>query len=267
MLPLTPLTQTTHRRLYAWADWLLSWWQIIYVGAQLLVLALSPSSYRPSQRKLITLKIYAATAPVLPGYLAMSALASLILIRIVIATTLAYGLSHFALELLIRTLVLELLPLSVALIVAVRYTMPEGITVRDMRARGDFTALWAAGGDPARDVLLPRVIAGIFSVLLLAALSGFIALVLAYLSVYGFRTWGFEGYTRSVGQVFNPVVALVFCMKTVFFSLAVSVIPIVYDPKVDRHDEIGANVEIKVLARLFTVILMIEVFSLIGNYY
>jgi phospholipid/cholesterol/gamma-HCH transport system permease protein len=250
-----------------WGEWLHGWWRIFYIGAQLIVLALSSSSYRPSQRKLMQLKLYTATAPLLTSFLLLSALVSLIVTRIVVTTALTYGLSQFALEVLIRTLVLELLPLSVALIVAVRYTMPEGKLVRDMRERGEFAAQWDAGGDPTRDVLLPRVIAGVFSVLLLAALSGFMALVLAYLSVYGFHTWGFPAYTRSVGQVFNPVVALVFCLKTFFFSLAVSVIPIVFKPKNDISDATGANAEIKVLARLFTVILMIEVASLVGNYY
>lgn len=267
MTPLATLTDIAHRWMGFWGDWLRGWWQIVYIGAQLMVLAVSPSSYRASQRKVMVLKLYESSAPILASYVLMSALVSLIVIRIVVATALTYGLSHFALEVLIRTLVLELLPLSVALVVAVRYTMPEGKLVRDMRARGEFSAQWRSGGDPTRDELLPRVIAGVFSVLLLAALSGFVALVLAYLSVYGFHTWGFSGYTRSVGQVFNPVVALVFCLKTIFLSLTVSVIPIVFKPRPDPSDPTGANVEIKVLARLFTVILLIEVVSLVGNYY
>jgi phospholipid/cholesterol/gamma-HCH transport system permease protein len=267
MTPLSPFVELSNRWLRFWGEWLRGWWQILYIGAQLLVLAFSPSSYRVSQRKVMSLKLYSATAPLLASYVLMSALVSLIVIRIVVTTALTYGLSHFALEVLIRTLVLELLPLSVALVVAIRYTMPEGKLVRDMRARGEFSAQWRAGGDPTRDELLPRVVAGVFAVFLLAALSGFVALVLAYLSVYGFHTWGFPGYTRSVGQVFNPAVSLVFCLKTLFLSLAVSVIPIVFRPRADPGDPTAANAEIKVLARLFTVILLIEVLSLIGNYY
>jgi phospholipid/cholesterol/gamma-HCH transport system permease protein len=267
MTPVPPISASTSRLAREWAGWVHGWWQIIHVGAQILVLALSPSSYRRSQRHVMARNIYMATAPLLPGFTVLSALISLIIIRIVIATTLTYGLSQYALELLIRTLVLELLPLSVALFVAVRYTMPQGKSVRDMRSRGDFDALWRAGGDPARDELLPRVGAGVFAVVLLAAVSCFVALALTYLNVYGFRTWGFEGYTRAVGQVFSPVVTLIFCLKTLFFSLAVSLIPIVFTPQTDERDFKGMNAEIKVLARLFAVILLIEVVSLVGNYY
>jgi len=267
MTPVPPISASTSRLAREWAGWVHGWWQIIHVGAQILVLALSPSSYRQSQRQVMARNIYMATAPLLPGFTVLSALISVIIIRIVIATTLTYGLSQYALELLIRTLVLELLPLSVALFVAVRYTMPQGKSVRDMRSRGDFDALWRAGGDPARDELLPRVGAGVFAVVLLAAVSCFVALALTYLNVYGFRTWGFQGYTRSVGQVFSPVVTLIFCLKTLFFSLAVSLIPIVFTPQTDERDFKGMNAEIKVLARLFAVILLIEVVSLVGNYY
>jgi phospholipid/cholesterol/gamma-HCH transport system permease protein len=250
-----------------WAAWVQGWWQIVFVGAQILVLAVSPSSYHKAQRVVMARYFYAATATQLTGFASLAALISLIMIRIVVATTLSYGLSQYALELLVRTLVLELLPLSVALFVAVRFTMPQGQQVREMRQSGALDALWRAGGDPARDALLPRVGAGVFAVVLLAAVSCVVALVLAYINIYGFRTWGLPGYTRSVGQVFSPVVTLIFCVKTALFSLAVSIIPIVFTPQTAAADVHGANAEVQVLARLFSVLLMIETLSLLGNYY
>lgn len=267
MNPIAPLPDTADRWTQAGGAWVRGWWQIVYVGAQIFVLALSPSSYRSSQRLVMARHVYAASASQLSVFTALSALVSLVIIRIVVATTLSYGLSQYALELLIRTLVLELLPLSVALFVAVRTTMPQGQQVRDMRERGELDALWRAGGDPTRDMLLPRVGAGVFAVVLLAAVSCVVALVLAYLSVYGFKAWGLAGYTRSVGQVFGPVVTLIFVLKTAFFSLAVSVVPIVYAPPPQAGDVLGVSAEIKVLARLFSVILLIEAISLLGNYY
>ncbi len=263
----TPFTAHSNRWARQWAAWVHGWWQIVFVGAQIVVLAASPSSYHAAQRRAMSNYLIAATATQLPGFAALSALISLIVIRIVVATTLSYGLSQYALELLVRTLVLELLPLSVALFVAVRLTMPQGQLVRNMRKNGELDALWRAGGDPTRDALLPRVGAGVFAVVLLAAVSCVVALILTYITVYGFSTWGLPGYTRSVGQVFNPVVTLIFCIKTALFSLAVSIIPIVFTPQTDTGDAHGANAEVKVLARLFSVLLMIEALSLVGNYY
>lgn len=244
----------------------LGWYLVAQFAAQMLVLMFSPSSYRRSQHPAICRHLVAATAPLLPGFIALSALLSLIIIRIVVATAESYGLSQYALDLLVRTLVVELLPLLVALYVALRYTMPSGEEVAGLRQQGRLRALWLAGGDPARDELLPRVVAGIFSVVLLAAVSCVLALVLTYLMIYGFTAWGFASYTRAVGQVFNPAATLILGFKAFFFSLVVAILPIAPNPgsggaALRQRDEIGQ------LGRLFALILLIEVFSLVGNYY
>lgn len=246
--------------------WLLGWWTVAQFAAQMLVLMLSPSSYRRSQHPAIYLQLHASTAPLLPGFVALSALLSLVIIRIVIASAAAYGLSQYALDVLVRTLVVELLPLLVALYVALRFTMPSGEEVADLRQQGVLQALWQGGGDPARDVLLPRVLAGVFSVVFLAALSAVMALLMTYVSLYGFTTWGFGAYTRDVGQVFTPAATLILGLKAFFFSLVVAILPIAPNPRYDgaplrRRDEISQ------LGRLFALILLIEVVSLVGNYY
>ncbi len=247
--------------------WGAGWWMVVHFGAQMLVLVLSPSSYRRGQRRVMYRNLHAATAPFLPGFTVISALVSLVIIRIVVATASSYGLSQYALDVLVRALVIELLPLLVALFVALRYTMPGGEEVAALRAQGKLLAMWRAGGDPARDELLPRVVAGVFAVALLAALSCLLALVLTYLTVYGFTSWGFDDYTRSVGQVFNPDVTLIFALKSLFFSLAVAILPIA---PIARHGN-GAVARkldnIAQLGRVFALLLVIEVISLVGNYY
>jgi phospholipid/cholesterol/gamma-HCH transport system permease protein len=244
--------------------WLRGWWRALVFAAEMLVLALSPSSYRAAQRPALAREMHDASLPLLPAFLSISAVVCLVIIQIVMATAASYGLSRFALDLLVRTLVLELMPLLVALYVAVRYTMPGGEEIAEQRERGVLKKIWRGGGDPARDLLLPRVLAGVFSVALLAASSCVLALILTYLSVYGFTTWAFAAYTRSVGQVFNPAVSLIFALKAFFFSLAVSILPLAgaRDGGVGRvQDHIG------LLGRVFAVILLVKVLSLVGNYY
>ena len=247
--------------------WGAGWWMVLHFGAQMMVMGLSPSSYRRSQRHVMYRHFHAATAPFLPGFTVISALVSVVIIRIVVATASSYGLSRYALDVLVRSLVIELLPLLVALFVALRYTMPGGEEVAGMRAQGRLMAIWRAGGDPARDELLPRVVAGVFAVALLAALSCLLALVLTYVTVYGFTTWGFADYTRSVGQVFNPAVTLIFAIKALFFSLAVAILPLAPI----AHHGTGATARkldnIAQLGRVFALLLLIEVLSLVGNYY
>ncbi len=240
-----------------------SWWGVLYFGLLALVMALSPSTHTRARRTATAHLMYHTTWQVLPWFTLLSALISLVLIRIVVVTALSYGLSQYALDLMVRVLVLELIPLSAALFVVLR------------------AALGAAGGDPVppapvaggtrwhavdaallRDAVVPRVIATAFSVFTLAAVSGVVALVLAYLNVYGLSPWGFSSYTRMVGRVFEPAVSLGFVLKIVLFGLAVAVIPIASALQARSEPAAPPNGTV----RLFVVLVLIEGASLALKY-
>jgi phospholipid/cholesterol/gamma-HCH transport system permease protein len=63
------------------------------------------------------------------------------------------------------------------------------------------------------------------------------------------------------------VIVLIFGLKTLFLSLAVAIIPMVPTPSEGAAGEPQADAEITRLARLLAVILLIEMLSLVGNYY
>jgi phospholipid/cholesterol/gamma-HCH transport system permease protein len=264
-LPSTTLEKLDHAG-RAPLRWLAGWWRIIYFGATLLVLAASPSSYSRDMRETLVRHLYLDTAPILGWFTTLSALLTLIITRIVVVTALSYGLSQYALEMVIRVLVLELIPLTAALFVALRCTIPNGAALAEMRRFGRFNALRQLGIDPVMTQALPRALAGIFATITLAALSCVVALVLAYLAVYGWTPAGLAAYTHVFGHVFNPTVSLIFALKTLFFSLAVSVIPMasgLYDVEADGSRESAA---LQGLVRMFAVLLMLEAVSLAGNY-
>lgn len=247
--------------------WLAGWWRILFFGASLLVRALSPSSYTRAMRAQLLRHLYMDTAPILTGFTALCALLTLVITRIVVVTALSYGLSRYALEMVIRVLVLELIPLTAALFVSLRCTIPNGAALAEMRRTGRFDALARRGVDPVATEVLPRALAGIYSTITLAALSCVVALVLAYFAVYGFTLAGVPAYTRVFGHVFNPSVSLIFTLKTVFFSMAVSFIPMasgLYDVEGDGSRESAA---LQGLVRMFVVLLVLEAVSLAGNYY
>jgi phospholipid/cholesterol/gamma-HCH transport system permease protein len=257
---LEDLPQTTLR-------WLAGWWRIIHFGAQLLVLTLSPSSYRRDRRGAIARHLYLDTAPALPWFTVLTALISLVIIRIVLVTSVSYGLTQYALEMLVRVLVLELIPLAAAVFAALRCTIPNAAELVALRARGAFDAMRQSGAEPLLHEVLPRIVAGVFATLMLVAVSSVVTLLLAYVSVYGFIAGGFDNYTHTVGRVFDASVALIFVLKAFFLSVAVSVLPIasvLYDgPRVRTR----TSAEIQSLLRVFSMILLVEGASLVGNYY
>ncbi|MEP7098959.1 MAG: ABC transporter permease [Burkholderiales bacterium] len=245
--------------------WSVSWWHVVKVGALILVLALSPSTYDRSNRAALARQLWLGTAPILPWFALMAAVISVVLIRIVVVTALSYGLSQYALEMVIRVLVLELIPLVAALFVALRVTVPSGAELIRLHASGALAASARAGGDPLRHELMPRVVAGIFAVLMLAAVACLIAMLLTYVAVYGFTFGAFAGFTRSMGQIFEPGVTMILALKTLFFALAVALIPVAAYLRAARS--VGQSPELDSLVRLFAAILVIEVVSLMGNYY
>lgn len=239
-------------------------WQMLNLGALVLALAITPSSYRQPWRHPLTQQVLRAVLPLLPWFTLLAAVLSLVIVRIVLVTALSYGLSQFALEMVIRVLVIELIPLTAALAVALRVTMPMASELAQARRQGRLQHQRA--GSALRAEIAPRVLAGIFSVLLLAAVSSAVALLLAYLLAHGFTPWALPRFTRMVGHVFSPVVALVFVLKTGALALAVSVVPIGSVLYGGDGPSDSSQLELSGLVRMFVVVLAVEVAALAGNY-
>ena len=87
------------------------------------------------------------------------------------------------------------------------------------------------------------------------------------IATYGFALSGAAAYTRLFGQVFSPAVTLIFVLKTLFFCLAVSLIPMASALYGMSEASVRTSAEMRGLVRMFAVILLIEVASLVGNYY
>ena len=243
-----------------------SWWHLLHFGAVAVVLMLSPSSYDPARRSRAAHHVYLTTWQVLPWFTVLTALLSLVLIRIVMVTAVSYGLSQYALEMVVRVLVLELIPLAAALFVTLR----AGLAFN----AGAVASLGAMPATPQRhidvqrlrDSLLAQVTGNAFSVLALAVVSSIVALLLAYLLVYGLSPWGLPGYTHTVGRVFEPIVAFGFAFKTVLFALAVAVVPAAASLE-PRPQGAAASTVQPGAVRLFLVLLLIEAASLTLRYF
>ncbi len=237
-------------------------WFMLQLGAVVLVMVLTPSTHTPRFRAATARLMVISTWQVLPWFTSLAALLSLVLIRIVVVTALSYGLSQYALQMVVRVLVLELIPLSAAMFVALR----SGLAFNASAASGTSTHRVRSIRDlnlvRLRTELAPRVLADAFSVLTLAMVSCMVALVLAYLTVYGLTPWGLPGFTRTVGQVFDIAVSLGFMLKAFLFSLAVAVVPMAASleaPPTSSTMQPGA-------VRLFLVLLIIEAAMLMVKY-
>lgn len=245
------------------AHWAASWWRMFLLGAIALVLAFTPSTYTRAHRAATARQIYLGAWQVLPWFSALSALVSLVIIRIVLVTAVSYGLSRFALEMVVRVLVLELIPLSAALFVALRAGLAFNATALEPLAADQSPGTtWRLRRD-----LVAEVSGNACAVLTLALVSSMLVLVLAYLNVYGLSPWGVDDYTRTVGRVFEPTVSIGFALKTIMFGLAVAVIPAAAILEIQRTGRADRSTMQPGAVRLLFVLFVIEAASLAVKYF
>ncbi len=249
------------------------WLQLFNLGASILVLTISPSSYAPANRAFLLRNIYSNTAPILLGFTVLCALVAVVLTRIVVVTAQSYGLSQYALQVVIRVLVLELIPLTAALFVALRCTIPDGAELLALHARGQLDMSPGKAWSGMQREVPPRLVASFFAGITLAALSSVVVLVVTYWSSYGFTVSGLPIFTRLFGQVFSPAVSVIFLLKILFFCLTVSLVPMAsalvgMRGTADMYvTTVRTSAELRGLVRMFSLLLLIEIVSLAGNYY
>ena len=244
-----------------------SWRRLFRFSGFATVAALSPSAYGPAARSVAVRQIYLTAWKVLPGYLAFSALLSLVIIEIVRSTAHAYGLSQYALELVLRVLVIELIPLLTALFVALRSGAAIGAEVALMRVSGELDDHDGTAAGPLHAELVPRIAAAALSIFALTTLSVALAMYLSYTLFFGGSNAGFIVYTRVVGHVFDIPILAGFLLKCLLFGLAVALIPLATGLEAERGDL--RTVPAAVLAglmKLFLAIGLIEVLSLMVKY-
>ncbi len=146
------------RRGQGFADWLNAWARVFSFTGVALIGALSPSTYNKATRQVVQKQIYFTAWQILPGFALFSALFSVLIIEIMGRNANAYGLYAYALELIVRVLVLEILPLMTALFIALRTGAAINTEVALMQIQNELGALERIGIDPFRLELLPRVV-------------------------------------------------------------------------------------------------------------
>lgn len=247
------------------ATWRL-WQSTFQLAGRVLLTTVTPGAYNSATRTVVMKQIYFTAVQILLPFTLFAALLSYVLIQIVVGTAANYNLSEYALEMVVRLLVLEILPLVTALFVALRSGSAINTEVALMQIHNEFDALEASGVDTLRLEVMPRVIGGVLSVLSLTAITSVLALVLAYLAVYGFQPWSLPDFSRVMGQVFDGAILLGIGLKALAFGLAVTVIPVAEGLATPKMLFMAPISVLRGMVRLFFALMFIEVASLAFKY-
>jgi phospholipid/cholesterol/gamma-HCH transport system permease protein len=245
-----------------------AWAELFRFGFDALIGALSPATYNSATRDVVARQIYFTAWQILPWFAAFIVVLSLVITSILAGTARRFGLYDYALELAVRALVLEAVPLLTAFFVALRTGAAIATEVSLMRIRGELTALERMGIDPMRLELIPRVIGGTVALLALTSVGVVTSLLCAHLVVTGFQPWSAHDaeLERVVATVLSPGAMLTLWSKVLIFGLAVTVIPIseaMHAPRRMFHAPIAV---LNGMVRLFFALMLVETVALALQY-
>jgi phospholipid/cholesterol/gamma-HCH transport system permease protein len=245
-----------------------AWGRIFRFAGVAVVGTLSPSTYNSATRQVVQKQIYFTAWEIFPGFIALAATLSWLLSSIVVHVARDFGLFDYALEVIIRVLVLELLPFTTVLFVALRTSAAINTEVALMQINNELEALRRSGVDPVTYELIPRVIGGTTSVLALTAVSTVVALLVSNVVVYDASLFAMPGddFANTVGKVLDAPALLLLGAKTMAFGLAVTVIPIAEALETPRklfHAPISV---LRGMVKLFFAIMFIELGALAVSY-
>jgi phospholipid/cholesterol/gamma-HCH transport system permease protein len=238
--------------------WFLAWWRAMLFGFSAAAAALSPSVYSPRTRNIAVRQIYYTAYQVLPGFTLFTVLLSVIIVQITISLARGYGLAPFALELVFRAIVLELVPLLTAMFVALRSGSAICTEIALMEVSGELDEMRASDLDPYEREFVPRIAASAVGVFALTVVSSTLVTAMTYLVMYGDSPWGFAEFTRTLARVFSPAVMAGFALKSLAFGAVVAVIPISAGLHATRDPKSVPVAVMGGMVRLFIVLWIIE---------
>jgi len=246
--------------------WFVVGYGIFAFLTQAVLLLLHRSTWNRATYDVVIKQVYFTAIQILPVFLGYVWVISWLLISIILSTARDFGLTEFASEMTIRVLVLELLPFITALFIALRSGSAMNTEVALMRVNNELDALAHCKVPPMQLEFLPRLIGGVVSVIALACLAGLLALLLAYLSMYGLTPAGLELFTRTIAKIFDFRIVAGLLVKCALFGLAVTLIPITAGLETPKKLFMVPVSVLRGMMRVFFVIVVIEVVSLALKY-
>jgi phospholipid/cholesterol/gamma-HCH transport system permease protein len=233
---------------------------------QAVLLLLDRTTWNRATYDVVIKQVYFTAIQILPVFLGYVLIISWLLISIILSTARDFGLTEFASEMTIRVLVLELLPFLTALFIALRSGSAMNTEVALMQVNNELDALAHCKVPPMQFEFLPRLIGGVVSVIALACLAGLLALLLAYLSMYGLTPAGLDLFTRTIAKIFDFRIVAGLIVKCALFGLAVTLIPITAGLETPKKLFMVPVSVLRGMMRVFFVIVVIEVASLALKY-
>jgi phospholipid/cholesterol/gamma-HCH transport system permease protein len=220
-------------------------------------------TYNSAMRTVLANQIYFTSVQILPLFLIVSIIFGSIIIGIVFQMLKDLGLTDYFGNVLMGLIVTELSPFLTVLLITLRSASAINAEMAVMKVNKEMKTLEAFHIDVVNYLLLPRIINGVVSLVLLNSLFSIVLLVSGILFsgiIFGMSMDVYTNILLNSANFSDIVIALVKCAVFGFF---ITLIPIRFGL---RASEELTSIPIAVsrgMVSVFTAVIIIEVLSLI----
>jgi phospholipid/cholesterol/gamma-HCH transport system permease protein len=222
-----------------------------------------PGTYNSATRTVLINQIYFTCVQILPVFLAVSAVFGSLLIGIVFQLLKNLGLTALFGNVLMGLIVTEISPFFTVLLITLRSGAAINTEMAVMKVNREIKTLETFRIDVINYLLVPRVINGIISIVLLSSLFSIVVMVSGIVFsriIFDISADVYTNILLNSTNFFGIVIALVKCVAFGFF---ITLIPIYFGLRATHELTSIPVVVSRGMVSVFAAILFIEVLSLL----
>jgi len=241
-------------------------YEALYFAYQCLYKIFQRSSYNSATQDILIKQIYFTAVQVLPLLFLIGTVFGTIIIALIVHFSLDYALKDHIGTFIIRIILNEVAPLVTVLLIALRSGAAINTEIAVMKVSNELNTLKAFNIDIIEYLFLPRIIAGIISLVLLSSLLSIIMLISGYAYLFFFLQTGADLYIRTLmhGIGINDFILLF--SKSLLFGFFATLVPI-YSGLRTTMNYTGVPIAVlNGMVKLIIAIMCIEVIILLIQY-
>ena len=222
-----------------------------------------PRTYNSAMRMVLVNQIYFTSVQILPVFLLVSIVLGSLLIGIVFQLLKQLGLTGYFGTVLMGLIVTELSPFFTVLFITLRSSSAINTEMAVMKVTGEIKTLETFRIDVINYLLIPRIINGIVSLVLLSSLFSIVLIVSGMLFSWVIFGMSLDVYSNILLNSANFSDIVISLIKCAVFGFFIALIPIRHGLRASAE---FTSIPIAVsggMVSVFTAIIIIEVLSLV----
>lgn len=242
------------------------YYEALFFAYKCVIKSFNKNSYNSATKEILIKQIYFTSVQILPLLFFIGVVFGVIIIALVVNMSLEYGLKDHIGTLLVHIIINEFAPLITVILVSLRSGSAISTEISVMKVSNELNTLKAFNIDIIEYLFLPRIIAGIISIIMLSSLLSVIMFSSGYIYLLLFLETGLDLYVRELIHAINISDFFILFTKSFLFGFFATLIPI-YSGLSSNMSYTGIPIAVlNGMVKLILAIMSIEVISLLIQY-